>query len=87
MESNKIYEIDDSSEMDVANPRVWTASEYTSDGGLVYGAMLVTFDRKKFLNLFADYPHNFTAEQIEIVKEELPYWYNFFRDRLSSEKP
>lgn len=45
------------------------------------GQMLFTFDRKKIYNLFADYPHNLTAEEKAIFDRENPYWVKFFADR------
>lgn len=45
------------------------------------GVRLFSFDEKKVFNLFADYPHNLTAEQKQIFDEENPYWADFFKDR------
>ena len=36
---------------------------------------------KKIYNLFADYPHNMTAEEVKIFDNENPYWAAFFKDR------
>lgn len=51
------------------------------------GELLFSFDKKKIYNLWMDYPHNFTDEQIEIFKREQPYWANFFSSRLKEKKP
>ncbi|WP_422938712.1 DUF7675 family protein [Streptococcus vicugnae] len=32
-------------------------------------------------SLFADYPHNMTAEEVEIFDKENPFWANFFKWR------
>lgn len=45
------------------------------------GEHLFTFDKKKIYNLFADYPHNMTKEEVEIFDKENPYWADFFKDR------
>lgn len=45
------------------------------------GVWLFTFDGKTIFNLFADYPHNLTPEQVEIFNKENPYWVEFFKDR------
>ena len=45
------------------------------------GEHLFSFDKKKIFNLFADYPHNLTAEQRELFDKENPYWADFFKDR------
>ena len=46
------------------------------------GEFLFSFDKKKIFNLFADYPHNLTAEQKEIFDKENPYWKDFFSPRI-----
>lgn len=45
------------------------------------GEWLFSFDKKKVFNMFADYPHNLTAEQKAIFDKENPYWKEFFSDR------
>lgn len=46
------------------------------------GEWLFSFDKKKTYNLFADYPHNLTSEQVEIFNKENPEWADFFSDRF-----
>jgi len=47
----------------------------------VVGEFVFSFDKKKEYNMFADYPHNMTAKEVDIFNKENPYWANFFRDR------
>ena len=54
---------------------------YWVDNIDVIGERLFSFDKKKIFNLFADYPHNLTAEQKDIFDKENPYWKNFFNGR------
>lgn len=58
------------------NYQVWWVEELG-----MKGRHLFSFDKKKVYNLFADYPHNLTAEEIEIFDRENPYWAEFFSDR------
>ena len=45
------------------------------------GEWIFSFDKKQEFNLFADYPHNLTAEQVQIFDKENPEWVEFFEDR------
>lgn len=45
------------------------------------GEMAVSFDKKKILYLFRDYPWRFTPEEKELFDKENPFWADFFRDR------
>ena len=45
------------------------------------GELLFSFDKKTLLNLWTDYPENFTPEQKKIFDKEQPYWANFFKER------
>lgn len=45
------------------------------------GEWIFSFDKKTTFNMFADYPHNLTAEQKEIFDKENPNWADFFWDR------
>lgn len=45
------------------------------------GEWVFSFDKKQEFNLFADYPHNLNAEQLEIFDKENPDWADFFKDR------
>ena len=44
----------------------------------VIGEFLFSFDKKKIYNLFLDYPHNMTEEEVRIFDRENPYWRDFF---------
>ena len=44
----------------------------------VRGEILFSFDKKKIYNLFRDYPHNMTEEEVRIFDRENPYWRDFF---------
>ena len=46
-----------------------------------FGFRAVTFDKKKILFLFGDYPQNFTKEEKALFDKENPYWANFFRKK------
>jgi len=46
-----------------------------------HGLYAVSFDKKKILFLFGDYPKNFTQEEKELFDKENPYWANFFRKK------
>lgn len=46
-----------------------------------FGFKAVSFDKKKILFLFKDYPHNFTKEEKTLFDKENPYWADFFSDR------
>ena len=46
------------------------------------GVFEFSFDRKKIYNLFADYPHNLSAEERAIFDSENPYWADFFKGRV-----
>ena len=49
----------------------------------VIGEFLFSFDKTKIYNLFRDYPHNMTEEEVRIFDRENPYWRDFFSDRKS----
>jgi len=54
---------------------------WVDNGSEAKGEWLFSFDKKKVFNLFADYPHNLTAEQKAIFDKENPFWKDFFSDR------
>ncbi|EGQ80942.1 hypothetical protein HMPREF9094_0032 [Fusobacterium animalis ATCC 51191] len=59
------------------NDKIWWIDNIDTIGKLLF-----SFDKKTIFNLFADYPHNLTAEQKEIFDKENPYWKDFFSYRI-----
>jgi hypothetical protein len=49
--------------------------------GETVGEFLFSFDKKKIYNMFQDYPHAMTPEEVEIFDKENPFWKEFFADR------
>jgi hypothetical protein len=47
----------------------------------IVGEWIFSFDKKQEFNMFADYPHNLTAEQKAVFDKENPHWADFFSDR------
>lgn len=45
------------------------------------GEWLFSFDKRTVFNMFSDYPHKLTPEQVKIFDEENPFWADFFSDR------
>lgn len=45
------------------------------------GEFVFSFDKKKLYNMFQDYPHNMTPEEVRVFDRENPYWAEFFTDR------
>ena len=60
-------------EKDKKNNKIWWTSKIDT-----LGELNISFNRKKIYNLFEDYPYNMTKEEVEIFKEEEPYWAKFF---------
>ena len=56
------------------NDKIWWV-EYNPP---LIGIHVFSFDKKKIFNLFQDYPHNLTKEQVEIFDKENPYWAEYF---------
>ena len=42
------------------------------------GELLFSFDQQKIYNLFLDYPHNMTEEEVRIFDSENSFWRDFF---------
>ena len=57
--------------------RIW----WVNNVGEQIGVFEFSFDQKKIYNLFEDYPHALTPEEIEIFDKENPEWADFFKDR------
>lgn len=45
------------------------------------GRFIFTFDKKKFYNMFKDYPYELTDEEKEVFDKENPFWADFFKNR------
>ena len=58
------------------NDKIWWIEDLDS-----VGEYLFSFDKKKIFNLFKDYPHNLTKEEVEIFDKENPYWAEFFASK------
>ena len=56
--------------------QIWWVDTSDKDGSFVF-----TFAKKKYFNMFSDYPNKLTSEQKEIFDRENPYWKDFFSDR------
>ncbi|HEL0795677.1 TPA: hypothetical protein TU245_001820 [Streptococcus equi subsp. zooepidemicus] len=59
-----------------ADSKVWWIDELD-----VRGRHLFSFDRHKIYNLFADYPHNMTDDEVKIFDNEEKYWADFLKSR------
>ena len=61
------------------NDTIWWVDDLDS-----VGRYLFSFDKVELFNLFADYPHKLSDEQLEIFNRENPYWRQFFDDRFAA---
>ena len=64
------------------NAHVWEVTKIDDQKFVARTGPLVTFDKHRVYALFSDFPKNMTAEQVAIIKNELPQWAEFFADRL-----
>lgn len=55
--------------------KIW----WLDDGSIGY--WLFSFDRKKVYNMYRDYPHAMTPEEVRIFDRENPFWAEYFKDR------
>ena len=60
-----------------AKDKIW----WLDNGEDQIGVFIFSFDKKMEINLFADYPHNMTKEEVKIFDQENPCWADFFKDR------
>lgn len=58
--------------------RVWWVE---NNGDERFGRHRFSFDQVKIYDLFADYPHNLTPEEVELFDTENPFWADFFKNR------
>lgn len=72
--------MEQSSKLFKNNPsdRIW----WVDNADDVKGEWIFTFDKKKFFNMFQDYPWKLSVEEKEIFDKENPYWADFFKDRV-----
>ena len=54
---------------------------WLDNGNTVKGVFIFSFDKRKQYNLFQDYPHNMSAEEVKVFDRENPFWADFFKDR------
>lgn len=59
------------------NSNVW----WLDNGDDIKGVMIFSFDKRKQYNLFQDYPHNMSKDEVELFDKENPFWVDFFKDR------
>lgn len=59
------------------NDQIW----WLNNAEETTGEFVFSFDKKKLYNMFRDYPHNMTPQEVQIFDRENPYWADFFRDR------
>lgn len=71
MESNKKWYKNE------PNDKIW----WLDNGDETTGEFIFSFDRKKQYNLYVDYPHNMTVEEVAIFDEENPFWADYFSER------
>lgn len=45
------------------------------------GVWEFSFDKQKVYNMFRDYPHAMTPEEVRIFDRENPFWAEYFKDR------
>lgn len=72
--------MEQSSKLFKNNPsdRIW----WVDNADDVKGEWVFTFDKKKFFNMFQDYPWNLSPAQKAIFDKENPYWADFFKERV-----
>lgn len=59
----------------------------TGELSVIEGELLISFDHRNMLDLWRDYPWNFTPEQKALFDKENPYWADFFERRNGTEPP
>ncbi len=59
----------------------------TGELSVIEGELIISFDRHNMLDLWRDYPWNFTPEQKALFDKENPYWADFFERRNGTEPP
>lgn len=60
--------------------KIWGVSEMI-DSDRMPGRMLISFDKKKFYNIYGDYPNKMTEEERKIFEEEYPDWVDWLNGK------
>lgn len=60
--------------------KIW----WLDNGDETVGEFIFSFDQKTEYNLFADFPHKLSPDQVKIFIKENPYWASYFADRLEA---
>ncbi|MCD7975123.1 MAG: hypothetical protein LUF25_04985 [Phascolarctobacterium sp.] len=60
--------------------KIWGVSEVI-DSDRMPGRILISFDKKKFYNIYGDYPAKMSEEERKIFEKEYPDWVAWLNGR------